>query len=193
MRKLATLTIVTLLLSGAASAGSLNGHPDAWSGWTGSTAFDNGTGLSGYVDWAVFGPGDFPYSGYSPTAGELTYAYQVFSTGPDAISSFSAAINNPADNVGAFLDLAGNAALAMDLIVPGSAEWTFAKISTGGNSEGLAFSSPKVPEWLFGIIVDGGTYATVFPLPTPSSVDIPEPGAMALVAVGGVLMLLRRR
>ena len=193
MRKLAIVTIATLLFGGMVSAGDLNGHVSAWNGWTSSTAFDNEQGLSGYVDWAVFGPGDFPYSGYSPTAGELTYAYQVFCTGTDAISSFSVAVNNPADNVGSFSGLAGDAVLAAELTVPGSAQWTFAGIDTGGNSEGLAYSSLKVPEDFFGVVVNGGSYAVAIPLPTTSAVDIPEPATIGLLAVGGALLLLLRR
>ena len=83
--------------SASASAGVLSGHTAAYNdglgpsagAWTATTAFDNGVGLSGTVDWAVFGPGDFPYAGYAPPAGELVYAFQIFSTGTDAIHSLT--------------------------------------------------------------------------------------------------------
>ncbi|MEZ6192664.1 MAG: hypothetical protein R3C45_15425 [Phycisphaerales bacterium] len=58
----------------SAQAGALNGHALAYAGWTGTTAFDNGAGLSGTIGQTVFAPGDFPYAGYSPTAGEAVYA-----------------------------------------------------------------------------------------------------------------------
>ena len=97
------------LLSGTARAGVLNGHANAYNDgvnptWTGSTAFSSGT-LTGFVDYAVFAPGDFPFGGggYTPTAGELVYAYQVFVTGAASVSSFSVALENPtANNIGSF-------------------------------------------------------------------------------------------
>ena len=102
MFKYAVAVLAALAICAPAFAGSLNGHADAFDDgskvWTGSTAFDNGTGVSGFVDWAVFAPGDFPYTGYAGGSGELVYAYQVFNTGTDVISSFSVALQNPAGN-----------------------------------------------------------------------------------------------
>ncbi|MHC4985336.1 MAG: PEP-CTERM sorting domain-containing protein [Planctomycetota bacterium] len=197
MFKHAVAVLTVMVLAAPAFAGALSGHADAFDDgstvWAGSTAFDNGTGVAGYVDWAVFAPGDFPFAGYTPDAGELVYAYQVFSTGTDVISSFSVALENEANSLGSFSDLSGDAMINGVLLPAVKAEWQFAGITTGGNSEGLAFSSPLVPKELFGIAVDGGTFALVIPVPTPSSNEIPEPATMSLLGIGALTALIRRR
>ena len=66
-------------------------------------------------------------------------------------------------------------------------------IATGGNSEGLVFSSIKVPKNLFGSTIDGGTGAIVIPLPSPDVTDVPEPATMSLLALAGVALLRRRK
>jgi hypothetical protein len=61
--------------------------------------------LGGYVEWVVYAAGSFPstYSGYTPTAGELVYAYQMFNTGDAPISQYMVYLNNDAaDNHGSF-------------------------------------------------------------------------------------------
>ena len=178
-----------LMATASTQAGVLNGHASAYS--SGSTAFSNATGLSGTVDWAVFAPGDFPYAGYSPTAGEMTYTFQVFSTGTAAIHSLT--LDDPnaaADNIGSFADLAGEAPTSVAL--GAQAEWNFAGLDAAENSIGLAFSSIKIPTDLFGVIVNGGSFAVAIPLPVPSSVDIPEPASLALLGAGGLFILRRR-
>jgi hypothetical protein len=191
------------LCAATASAGALNGHASAFNdgngpsagAWTGSTAFNNGLGLSGYVDWTVFAPGAFPYAGYTPTAGELAYAFQVFTTGSLAVTSFAVALDNVADSIGTFANLTGDVP-ASSLLTPapfGSAKWTFPGILPGTNSEGLVFSSIKVPKNLFGSTIDGGTGATVIPLPSPDVTDVPEPATMSVLAMAGLTLLRRRR
>ena len=203
MKRTLLFMVVAGLCAATASAGALNGHAAAFNdgngpsggAWTGSTSFNNGQGLVGYVDWAVFGPGSFPYVGYTPTAGELAYSYQVFCTGSLAVTSFSASLDNVADSIGTFGDLTGDSPTNMNLFPApfGSASWSFAGIATGGNSEGLVFSSIKVPKNLFGSTIDGGTGAIVIPLPSPDVTDVPEPATMSLLALAGVALLRRRK
>ena len=203
MKRTLLFMVVVGLCAATASAGALNGHAAAYNdgngpsggAWTGSTSFDNGQGLSGYVDWTVFGPGQFAYAGYTPTVGELAYAFQVFTTGALATTSFSVALDNVADSIGTFGDLTGDAPTNMTLFPApfGSATWSFAGINTGGNSMGLVFSSIKVPKNLFGSTIDGGTGAIVIPLPSPDVTDVPEPATMSVLALAGLAMLRRRR
>ena len=199
MRNLAVFMIAVLVCSGPAWA-SLDGHANAYDdgskAWSGTTAFSDGSNLTGYVEWAVFGPGDFPYAGYTPTAGELTYACQVFSTGTDAIVSYATAVNNPANSAGSFADLAGDAVKnppGPSLTIPGSISWPFDGLGSGENSVGLAFSSLMVPEDLYGLVLNGGSYAVVIPVPTPSATEIPEPATLGLLVLGGMALLRRRR
>ncbi len=185
--------------SSSASAGVLDSHAAAFNdgngpsagAWTSSTAFDNGVGLSGTVDWTVFGPGDFPFAGYTPTAGELTYAFQIFSTGTSAIHSLTLQDpNGAANNIGTFADLAGEAPFSVALGT--QAEWNFTGLNAGENSIGLAFSSIKTPATLFGVAVNGGSFSIVIPLPVPGASDIPEPASMALMGLGALAILRRR-
>ena len=145
--------------------------------------------LNGYVEWIVYGPGDFPFSGFAPTANELTYVYQVFGTGKDHISSYTVPLYNAADNIGAFSDsgVTGQAPISMELLPLDSAHWQFAGINQGDNSEALVFCSPNKPDDYYSIVVDGGATAVAGPpLPSPSSTPIPEPAALAslLIALG---------
>ncbi len=187
--------VLALVLSTQAFAGALFNHPNAGGPaplYTGSTPFVIGT-LQGQVDYAVFNPGQFPFSGYTPTPGELTYAYQIFVTGSAPLSSFELLLNEPADNIGTFSSLPGVAANSQILTPFTSAKWTFPGITTGSNSVGLAFSSPRLPQSLFASVVDTGQSGPVIPLPSPGPVGIPEPATLGLAAFGCVMLGLRRR
>jgi len=190
--------ILALFVSTHAFAGPLFNHPNAGGPaplYTGSTPFLQGT-LSGYVDYAVFNPGQFPYSGYTPTAGEYTYAYQVFVTGAAPLSSFAVLVPGPADNIGSFSDISGQAPLSGVFTGPpgpgNSAKWTFGGVLTGNMTQGLAYSSPNPPVSSLGSTVDTGQSAWVIPLPAPDPTNLPEP-ASALLAMGCMLLGLRRR
>lgn len=178
--------------------------------WHGSTPFDSGDGLTGYVEWAVYGPGALPgdFVGYTPAAGELTYAYQIFVTGslPDSapVAAFKVAIDqpNPAHLAGAFQGggVWGDDPLSSSFIdvPPSAASWDFAGILPGGSSRGLAFSSPNVPMENAGFVSDHGTSDSFFPLPSPSAeVLVPEASSLVLWfglgAVGAVFVRRSRR
>jgi hypothetical protein len=167
--------------------------------------------LSGYAEWAVYAPGEFPFSGYTPTPNEFTYVYQIHGTGSTAISNFSVAIDNAADNIGAFVD-SGNGLTGdrqpltpMNLYPPpgGSASWDFTLsdadpgILAGQSSWALVFSSPHTPWAEYAVIINHGTFRQGDPIPSPSPNVIPEPATLWLVVSGVGLMLagwrLRRR
>ena len=196
---------LVLVFASGASAGALNGHAAAMSGWTGSTSFafddgDPGVGLEGYIDFAIFAPGAFPYGGYTPTTDEAVYAYQVFAEGTDHISAFTVALNGPADNIGSSSVLGGVVPSATLLVsgVGGMANWDFNSgidPLDGENSCLLLLSSPQIPENLFGLTVNGGHQALVIPLPTPGPEPIPEPATWAslVCALLAVACMWRRR
>lgn len=188
--------LASCLFASTASAGPLDGHPNAFfdgsTTWSGTTSFftpGSGPGdfLSGYIEWAVFGPGDFPYAGYVPTPGELTYAYQIFvDAGSHSVSQMSVSVFNPADNDGSFADI-GTVPDTSSSIGPTEVTWNFAGIPQSSNSIGLAYSSPRLPTDLFGAVIDGGLQSFVIPLPSPGDVNIPEPATVTLLALGCIV------
>jgi hypothetical protein len=193
MRK-GLFAVAVLMFAVSAQAGVLDGNAGAYSGWTGTQAFDNGTGLSGTVDFCVFRPGAFSDSSYTQNSGEFVYAYQIFSTGTDAVSSFAMMVQNAANTDGVMGDLAGVGALSSIISAGAEVEWVLDSpgIEAGQNSVGLVFQSPNAPEWLLGTVVDGGGFAYAYPLPAPSAF-IPEPATMTLLGLGAMAMLRRRR
>jgi hypothetical protein len=177
----------------SAQAGDLDGHANAFA--SGSSSFDAGGGFSGYVDYAVFMPGSFPYVGYTPDAGEAVYAYQVFNTGSVALSVFFDVLVNEANDIGAFTDIGDVTPSLMQMFgPPGQARWTFSSpnVQPTESSIGLAFSSTKLPTLFLGGVIDGGQAEYVDVL-VPGADDIPEPMTMAFLASGGAALLARRR
>lgn len=177
-----------------AQAGILNGNANAYSGVTGSVPFNNGVGLSGSIDYAVFTAADFNTSfaglGYVP-GDALVYTYQVNVIGSLGVSAEIVGVSNPANTIGTFNIGGQNASSAS--FTP-NARWLFSpEIPTGTSSWGLAFSSPNLPIVGASLTVDGGTQALVAGVPTPGPIGVPEPASMALLAVGGILWTLRRR
>ena len=196
-RKISLIVLALFLMATPALAGPLAGHANAIPGFTGSTPFAFGT-LTGYVDYAVFLPGDYPgYANYTPTPGELAYTYQVYVTGTAPVTVFTVDIDpsSPVDNIGYFFDGDGTQIPFDYFFVSGGAEWDFDGIVQGDASVGLAFSSPNLPVDYTGNVVDTGQSAFVIPLPSPGPVPIPEPSTLVLgsVAVGLGLLLARRR
>jgi hypothetical protein len=178
----------------ATQAGILNGHGAAYGGVTGSVPFNNGVGLSGNIDYAVFTSADFNANfaglGYVP-GGPLVYAYQVEATGSRNVSAEIIGVSNPAHTIGAF-DI-GDVAPSSSSFTP-NARWLFAPgIATGMSSWGLAFSSSNLPIVGASLTIDGGTQALVAGVPTPGPISIPEPASLWLVASGLAVSAIRRR
>lgn len=190
------LAIWCLALVGLQSighAGVLNGHSAAYGGVAGSVPFNDGFGLSGTVDYAVFTAADFSANfgglGYVPSGG-LVYAYQVENTGLQHITGETIGVPNPSSAIGTF-DIGDVAAISATLLP--DAEWTFAPgIAPGESSWGLAFSSFYTPIVGFSTI-DGDAPWLFAGVPVPGPFAIPEPGSATILALGATLLLSWRR
>ena len=190
--------MIAIGIAASANAGVLDGNANAFAGWTGTSAYSNGS-LSGTVDYAVFETADFITEFGTPggvvlTPGELVYAYQVLNAGTDEVSQeIVATPNNSAHDIGSFLNTAGEIAPDSMLLIPTSARWTFTapNIMTGENSHILVFSSPNIPVFSTNVTIDGGGTATGM-VPSPSNTPLPEPGTFAMFALVGGLLVRRR-
>ncbi len=189
---------IAAIMMGAASratAGILNGHGAAFGGVTGTVPFNNGVGLSGSIDYAVFTAADFNanFAGLGYVPGDaLVYTYQVSVVGNLAATSEIVGVSNPANTIGTF-DI-GDVDASSASFTP-NARWLFAPaIPTGMTSWGLAFSSLHLPIVGASLTIDGGTQALVAGVPTPGPVPLPEPASLLLVASGlAACCLLRPR
>jgi hypothetical protein len=96
------IAVASIMIGAAmsAEAGILNGHGAAFGGVTGSVPFNNGVGLSGTIDYAVFTANSFNANfgglGYVP-GDALVYTYQVFVTGGLGVSAEIVGVSNPAN------------------------------------------------------------------------------------------------
>ncbi|HMP06539.1 MAG TPA: PEP-CTERM sorting domain-containing protein [Lacipirellulaceae bacterium] len=193
LQLIAVLT-ATALLSAASRAGILNGHAAAFGGIAGSVPFNNGVGLSGTIDYAVFTAAAFNANfaglGYVPGSA-LVYTYQVEVTGVEGVSAEIIGVSNPANTIGTFN--IGDVDAVSASFTP-NARWLFApEIPTGMSSYGLAFSSPNLPIVGASLTINGGTQALVAGVPTPGPIAIPEPASFLLLAGGVAAACLSRR
>ena len=178
------IIVLAMLLTGSigsfARAGLLNGHAAALAPYTGTQPFNNGLGLSGTIDYAVFTAANFNANfgglGYVP-GGPLVYTYQLFITGNLGASAEIVLINNPANTIGTF-DI-GDVDAISSSFTP-NARWLFSpEVASGMSSWGLAFSSPNLPIVGPSLTVDGGTSSLVNGVPTPG--PIPEPATIVIL------------
>jgi hypothetical protein len=165
--------------------------------WTNSSHFVNSP-LEGYVDWIVYGPGQFPYtdSGYVVPDGEYAYVYQVRNTGSEVISSFSFSVDQVVSGVSSFVSPNRVVGTGLDGITasPAKITWRLSDLEEDMTSIGLIFTSRKAPKTTStGQIIDGGGSAGVVSLPVPGPNDIPEPGTLALMAAGLAFFAVRWR
>jgi hypothetical protein len=194
LQLIAVLSLIAAI-SASSQAGILNGHAAAYGGVTGTVPFNNGVGLSGTIDYAVFTAGDFNanFAGLGYVPGDaLVYTYQVEVTGSLGVSAEIVGVSNPANTIGTFDIGDQNASSAS--FTP-NARWLFApEIPTGMSSWGLAFSSPNLPIVGASLTIDGGTQALVAGVPTPGPIPyIPEPSSLLLLAGSVIATSLSRR
>jgi hypothetical protein len=193
---------------GGPVVGPLVSDPNAMLAWQGTQGFydvDVGSGatLDVDVEYAVYAPGQYGKSGTDPSDGaHYVYAYQVFNdlAGNAPVSSFSVGLD-PAANVASIGSDAGSGTLggtapttsAFSGTPPTSAVWYFSSNTIdppppNEYSTVLLFTSPYGPRWAPGSLLDSGL-SDRQDLPSPT----PEPATLALMALGGVGMLARRR
>jgi hypothetical protein len=182
--------------------------------WQGTTVLSDGDEFSVTVDWLVVAADNWTYDGYTPTADPnypsyetFVYAYQVWCTGSDDLVRFwiSMLDSNEARAIGTFtVDADDSSAVLPDTATFSgtpidAANWTWGDeqaggLATGQHSVGLVYSSVNLPTlspFAMGHIHDGGSSASAM-LPSPSNV-IPEPATIALLGLGAVAALRRRR
>jgi hypothetical protein len=171
-----------MVVASISHAGMLNAHVDAFGGVTGTVPFNNGVGLSGTIDYAVFTADDFNsnFAGLGYVPGDvLVYTYQLFITGSLGVSAEIVGVSNPANTIGTF-DI-GDVDASSASFTP-NARWLFSpEVATGESSWGLAFSSPNLPIVGASLTIDGGTQALIAGVPTPGPIPvIPEPASLLL-------------
>jgi hypothetical protein len=192
--QLVAVLCLTIILTAVSWAGVLANHGAALSPlFTGSAPFNNGVGLSGSVDYAVFTANAFNANfgglGYVP-GGPVVYTYQVNVTGTLNASAELVGVVNPANTIGSFN--IGGVAPSSASFTP-NARWNFAGgIPFGSTSYGLAFSSPNLPIFGTSLTFDGGTPAGGTIVPTPGPIAIPEPASLCLFASSLAVACLSR-
>ncbi len=166
--------------------------------------------LSGRVEYAVYdtlGGNEFAQTGFSGT-GQYTYVYQIFNDGDDTVSPLEyfaifgigeGAIYDMATDIGSVDDSSGGInATAMYFGVhdanagPDSAVWEFEadnNLEIDAHSFFLVISSDyDYTTGTYSITKSTSPY-----VPLPGDAHTPEPGTLALLGLGSMVTLLRRR
>ena len=192
-KQLAILCLVSVAMMGLwtapATAGwidSVNGYDDGTTLWEGTSPYSSGS-LTGYIEWAVFGPGEFPFSGYTPAPGQFTYVYQIVNTGDAAVSYWGVGLDYEASLIDWFASsdpLVDGVAPSSCQITGYSGEWNFTSLGGGTTSTGLVFSSPNKPTFYYGLIIDSGESCFIDDISSAGPEAIPEPTTIWLVASG---------
>jgi hypothetical protein len=151
--------------------------------------------LYGYVDYAVYSPGYFPWSDSFPE--QFFYCYQIFDS--SASSSIARFIVNLDSDVTAyspdyFIFSADDVKPIYATIQLNDVVYTFnSRITADHNSYVLFFAGDVGPEIYPGTIVGTVLGSTSVRIPIPATEPAPEPASLLLFATAGPFLLKARR
>jgi hypothetical protein len=162
-----------------------------------SVTFDASSGPTfyGYVDYAVYAPGD--YTGSLSFPDKFVYCYQIFNLPTSAaVSIFSVDLISGAAVAGAFTDSASAAGVSGGLIPVPLASASMVSYFFGRNtvlanqhSTVLLFASDMAPILGTGTITNSQSVGVDIQLPAP----VPEPATLLLFAIVAPLLIKTRR
>ena len=197
-----TVTAVLWGCAGLATAEPIADGVDAMPGFYGSRSYSFTEGsdtLTAEVDFAVYAP--LAYPGSDPSFGaDYAYVYQIFNDAASTVGvewfsvglESGAIARNPGEDTSDDAPgQSGGQSPWMARVGSTSVSWLFdPNVLVGGYSTTLLFTSPYEPTWKSSALADGG-------LPTPGSgllpSPTPEPATMALLALGGLGLLMGRK
>lgn len=213
-QKLILLTlafILGLLAQNASAELATSSYAEAVGNWQGSAYYDEYLGgedyLRGRVDFAVYDTQNLIYSAEKafinsidmPEMDRFLYTYQIFNDYDDisdeAVSYFAifnpqqTVLNVDANNIGSKDDGAGGIEPTSESLKDDGTrvEWDFAGglIYNDGHSWYLLFSAGGAPT--------AGDYEVRAPQSDEIPAPIPEPATVALLGIGGVALIRRKR
>lgn len=166
--------------------------------YDGSTFYNTADGLHGYIDFAVYDSRSEYESRYglpAPGTGDYIYAYQIFhNSGVNPAVAYFALLGidgAPVDGIDSHDDSSGGIASTDEYYTDSREVWEFQSgigegiLLAGENSWFLVLSSDT--DWVKGSFEIKPAESWV---PVP---EIPEPCTLALLGLGSVVMLIKRK
>ena len=160
---------------------------------SGSAPFYNSPAkLYGYVDYAVYSPGDFAFSD-----DKFTYCYQIFNSSTSSgIGRFTVNLNSDetAYSPGYFISSENDICPITEFISPSTVAYLFNsnyRITAGSNSSVLFFTSDSRPETNSIILTGATTGSLTFQI--PPSTTTPEPASLLLFFMASPAVLRFRK